>query len=81
MSTLKVNSVVNRTDTGGPTFLSGAKVPSGQIFKVEGGVTAAGVVTATSFIGNGAELSNLAVVTAGKTVAYKLILRFDEYGV
>ena len=79
MSTLKVNSIVNRTDTGGPTFLVGARVPVGQIFKVEGGVSIAGVVTATSFSGSGANLVNLSVVTAGKTVAYKLILGFDEY--
>lgn len=59
--------------------MSGAKVPSGQIFKVEGGVSVTGVVTATSFSGSGASLTNLSVVTAAKTKAYKMILGFDEY--
>lgn len=81
MSKIRVNSVVNRNDSGGPTFVKGAKVPSGQIFSVQGGVVAAGIITATNFVGDGAGLINLSFITLPKTIAYKLILGFDEYRV
>jgi hypothetical protein len=79
MSKIKVNSIVNRTDTGGPSFIKGAKVPSGQVFSVQGGVSVAGIATANSFSGDGSLLTNLAFVTLPKTIAYKMILGFDEY--
>lgn len=74
MSRIRVNSLVNKDDTGGPTFIKGATVPSGQIFKVEGGVTVSGIVTANSFSGNGASLTNLSVITASRTFALSTIL-------
>ena len=74
MSTLKVNSIVNRTDNGGTTFIKGAKTSSGQIFTIAGGVNITGIVTAASFDGDGSELSNMAAVTAAKAYAYRLLL-------
>tara|TARA_R110000822_G_scaffold218063_2_gene352527 strand:+ start:1716 stop:1961 length:246 start_codon:yes stop_codon:yes gene_type:complete len=74
MSRIRVNSLVNKDDTGGVTFLKGGKIPAGQIFKVEGGLTAAGIMTATSFIGDGSALTNLNTITASRTYGLALIL-------
>ena len=53
---LLVDNIVNRSATGAPTFPNGAVVT--------------GVVTATSFVGNGAGLTN---VSAGKILQYKYL--------
>ena len=74
MSRTRVNSIVNKDDTGGPTFIKGAKIPAGQIFKCEGGVNVAGIVTANSFVGDGSALTNLSTITAAKTFALSMIL-------
>lgn len=74
MSRIRVNSIVNKDDTGGPTFTKGAKVPAGQIFKVEGGVSVAGIVTANSFVGDGSALTNLSTITAARTFALSIVL-------
>lgn len=74
MSRIRVNSLVNKDDTGGVTFIRGGIIPSGQIFKVQGGLTAAGIMTASSFIGNGAALTNLNTITASRTYGMALIL-------
>ena len=74
MSKIRVNSIVNRNDDGGPEFLKGAKVPSGQILSINGGINAVGVVTAASFVGDGSGLLNLQVPSKGKVYALRLIL-------
>lgn len=74
MSKIKTNSIVNKNDDGAVTFTQGATVPVGQIFSVEGGVNVTGIITATSFNGDGSALSNLRVIGAGKAFAYRLIL-------
>lgn len=74
MSRIKVNSLVNKDDTGGVTFIKGGKVPAGQIFKVQGGLTAAGIMTAQSFVGDGSALTNLSTITASRTYGLALIL-------
>ena len=74
MSKIRVNSIVNKDDTGGPLFLKGAQVPSGQIFKCEGDVTVSGILTATSFVGDGSALSNLTTITAGKSYGMSILL-------
>jgi hypothetical protein len=38
-----------------------------------------GVVTASSFIGSGENLTNLPTITSSKIMAYKRILGYDEY--
>jgi len=38
-----------------------------------------GVVTATSYTGSGANLTNLPSVNPSKIIAYKRILGYDEY--
>ena len=79
MSKIKVNSIVNKNDDGAPELTRGATVPSGQLFNVNGNVNVTGVVTATSFSGNGSGLTNIPVATQSKTIAYKRILGYDEY--
>ena len=74
MSKIKVNSIVNRNDDGGPELLKGAKVPSGQILSINGGVSVSGVATAASFVGDGSTLQNLNVPTKGKVYALRLVL-------
>ena len=79
MSKIKVNSIVNKTDDGSPELTRGATVPSGQQFSVNGGVNIVGVVTASSFVGDGSALTNIDVAAQGKVIAYKRILGYDEY--
>lgn len=74
MSRIRVNSIVNRNDDGGPTLLKGATIPSGQIFKVESGVTVSGILTASSFVGNGSQLINLSFPPLQKAYALSLVL-------
>ena len=74
MSNIRVNSIVNRNNDGGPEFLKGAVVPSGQILSINGGVTVSGIVTASSFVGDGSALLNLQVPSKGKVYALRLVL-------
>lgn len=79
MSTLKVDQITDRLGTGAPVISNGAVVSAGYAVTCAGGVNITGVVTATSFIGDGANLTNLAVVTPSKAAAFKKILKFDEF--
>jgi len=74
MAKIKVNSIVNKNDDGAPELTKGATVPSGQTFTAEGNVNIVGVVTATSFVGNGSELTGLSIATPSKAIALKAIL-------
>lgn len=81
MSKLKVNSIVNRNDDGGPELTYGATIPAGQTFLIQGNANIVGVVTASSFSGSGANLTLPARVSIStkKTIALKRILGYDEY--
>jgi len=72
-SKIKVNSL-EAYDPPGPVLISyGATVPSGSTFTVNGGMSISGVVTATSFSGSGANLTNIPVATRGKAIALTII--------
>ena len=76
-SKIKVDSI-EAYDPAGPVTISyGATVPSGSTFTVNGNVNASGIVTATSFVGNGSGLTNIPVATQSKIYAYKRILGYD----
>lgn len=60
MSQLNVDLIRNRTGTAGPT------VPS---LTVTGGVNATGIVTASSFSGNGSSLTGI----TGKAIAMTIV--------
>jgi hypothetical protein len=95
MSTLKINVLTNKTDSGACELTNGATVGAGGQISVSGSVNVTGiltaqsynatnvnvtgVVTAASFNGNGSGLTNLPTVEAGKMIAYKRIIGFDEY--
>lgn len=79
MSKIKINSIVNQNDDGGPELTRGATIPSGQSFDVQGNVNVVGVITASNFVGNGSGLTGLSIASQSKAIAFKRILGFDEY--
>ena len=90
MARIKVDSITDRNNSGQPTLTYGATLPSGSRLNVQGNVNISGVstvgllsatnavvsgiVTATSFIGDGSGLSNIASVSASKSIALKYII-------
>jgi hypothetical protein len=90
MAKLNVNSIVDRNDNGPSSLDFGATIPSGQTltnngnFNITGvstvgfltasNVNVSGVVTASSFVGDGSGLVGLQVVSASKSIALKVIL-------
>jgi|TARA_B100000085_G_C18507501_1_gene498151 hypothetical protein len=79
MSSLKVDEIANRAGTGAPVLDTGGTVAVGYALTCGGGTNVTGVITATSFIGDGSGITNMPVVTPGKTIALKYILKFDEF--
>ena len=90
MARIKVDSITDRNNSGQPTLTYGATLPSGSRLNVQGNVNltgistvgllsatnavVSGIVTATSFIGDGSGLSNIASVSASKSIALKYII-------
>lgn len=74
MSTLRVTKIVDRTGTGAVEFTKGATLPVGQTIVDSSGVsaiqisTATGVVTATSFVGDGSQITGLSGTPKGKAI-------------
>lgn len=95
MSKIRVNSIVNKNDDGQIELTRGATIPAGGILQINGGfnvtgvltatnynvssMNVSGIITATNFVGSGANLTSLPSVNAGKMIAYKRILGYDEY--
>ena len=89
MSTLRVNKIVNQLDSAGPQFSDGMTIsngltgdvtydsPSGTItagtLSASGDVSVTGILTANSFSGNGAGLTNVPGLKTGKAVALTFI--------
>lgn len=76
MTRLKVNTITNRNDNGPVLLPHGATIPSGQI--VSGQLSVAGIVTATSFVGDGSQISGVVVSTISKSIALNRIFSFNE---
>ncbi len=89
MPRLRVNSIVNRSDDGAIEFTKGATFPAGATLTVQshtnilgiatvGVVTSthvtSGIVTATSFVGDGSQLTSIPTTSAAKAIALKFIL-------
>lgn len=74
MSKIKVDSISNKTDDGAPELTYGAIIPSGQQFTVNGNVNVSGIITASSFSGNGSGLTGLRIATPSKAIAYQYII-------
>ena len=86
---LRVTSITNKNDSGSVELSQGVVIPSGQSLSVSGNhniigvatvgfLTAsnvtAGVITATSFAGDGTNLTNITTVSLSKAIALKYIL-------
>jgi hypothetical protein len=74
MSSLRVNTITNTTGTGPVEFTKGVSVPSDQVI-ITPNVNLTGIVTASSFIGNGSEITGFIEneVTISKSIAFSLI--------
>jgi hypothetical protein len=72
MAQLKVNVITNRSDNGSPVLTQGATIPSGKTISGSGDMNVVGIVSATSFVGDGSALGQFA--SASKAYAIKLIL-------
>ena len=59
MSRLRSNKVVNQAGTGAPELTYGAVVPATGTISGAGGINVTGVITATSFSGDGSSLSGV----------------------
>ena len=59
MSRLRSNKVVNQAGTGAPELTYGAVVPATGTISGAGGINVTGIVTATSFSGDGSALSGI----------------------
>lgn len=90
MARLKVNTIVDRNDSGQPSLPYGASIPSGELINVNGNVnltgistvgfvtssdaSVSGIVTATFFIGDGSGLQAIPTATISKAIALKLLM-------
>jgi len=59
MSRLRADKLVNRAATGAPQLTYGASIPVGYGLTGAGGINVTGIVTATSFSGDGSSLTNI----------------------
>ena len=59
MSRLRSNKVVNQAGTGAPELTYGAVIPNTGTISGAGGINVTGVITATSFSGDGSSLSGV----------------------
>ena len=85
MARLKVDSIRNRNDDGAPSLPKGASIPSGATLTANGNLSVTGVstvgflttqnatvgiVTASSFVGDGSGLTGLSVLGEAKAIAF-----------
>ena len=90
MARIKVDSITDRNNSGQPTLTYGAILPSGSRLNVQGNVnisgvstvgllsatnaSVSGIVTASTFVGDGSQLTGLQSVSSSKSIALKTIL-------
>lgn len=87
-SAVRVNSIVNLAGSGPVELTYGATIPTGGILSSQGNVNLTGVstvsavsstdlnattVTASSFVGDGSQLTGLPTVSSSKAIAIALI--------
>ena len=77
MSVLRINQIANKTDDGAPTFTKGVVVAAGYALTCSG-INISGVITATSYSGDGSSLTNLSAVSTSKAIALKRLFHYDE---
>ena len=90
MARLNVNTITDRNDSGAPELTYGATLPSGSKLTVNGNINLTGVstvgilsatnaviigvVTATSFRGDGSQLTGVQSVDPSKSIALRFII-------
>ena len=79
MSLIKVNNITNTDDNAAVSLDSGASIPSGASLTVLGNTSITGIITATSFTGDGSALTGIGgeSATKSKLFAFALITSFD----
>jgi len=93
MSKIKVNSIVNKNETGPVEFTKGAVISSGSLnissgLNVTGVMTASqcilthanvtGIATAGFYYGDGSNLSSLPTASTPKIYAFRLLFSYSE---
>ena len=95
MSKLKVNSITNLTETSSVILVKGATIPTGYELNINGGVNSTGILTATnlnlsananvgvvtasSFEGDGSGLTGLITMGSSNVYALRQIISFSEF--
>ena len=79
MSQLNVDLITNRDDNGAPLLVYGANVSSGYALTCSGGISVSGVITATSFEGDGSSLTQLPVISASQAYGLQTIIKYDAH--
>lgn len=79
MSKLKVDTLSNVNQDAGPSLLKGATIPAGKTLNVLGNINVSGIVTASSFSGDGSNLSNIGgdPTSKGQSTAWAML--FGNY--
>ena len=78
-SILNVDNIQSATDNLAVSLTYGGVISSGYALTCSGGINVSGVVTATSFSGDGSGLTNLPGLSNSGAVAFKRILSFSEF--
>lgn len=78
MSAIQVDQITNQAGTGAPTLTHGATIPVGYAITCAGGLNVVGVLTATTFSGDGSGLTNIVTCTEGQAISFKLLFNYDN---
>lgn len=74
VSKIQVDSIQGSDPPNSPTTLSqGAIISSGKTISGSGDINVVGIITATSFVGNGDGITGLNFATVSKTIAFSLL--------
>lgn len=79
MSLIKVDSIVNSTNTGSVSLEKGGTIPAGKELSVTGNINVTGILTATSFTGDGSALTGLGGSPTTKAVSFAWGMLFGNY--
>lgn len=71
-SRIKVDSIVGH-DSAAVTLGLGATIPTGYSLTCSGNMNVSGILTATSFSGNGSNISGIPVTTVQKVITFSFL--------
>jgi hypothetical protein len=74
ISKIQVDSIQSFDPPDSSVILSqGATIPSGKTISAAGNMNVVGIITATSFVGNGDGITGVNFATVSKTIAFSLL--------